>query len=138
MNADVHAEANDIINSILKELPSSVPTAFQWDLKTLGKIVEKRHRLGEWATVEQLHELLGGEFKLSLEAGPISVAGLTKLLKEAMGEPIQVDVGPYRFSRELGNLDLDVLYSIARNPAYADYQSHLLRLFRLGAAFKQS
>jgi hypothetical protein len=118
---------------LLDELPSDVTGTASYPMEGIGRRMKELKQLGEWHDSSSLSKLLGESIKVPRAEGDTPSSALEALLHDGFKERIQVDVGEYRFCRDLGIVE-DPIYMVTKNPKYYDYKQVLIRLYRLGAS----
>jgi hypothetical protein len=118
---------------LLDELPSDVEGSTSYDMEQIGDRVKDLKQLGEWHDLSSLSKLLGESIKFPRTEGDTPSSALEASLHDGFKKRIQVDVGEYRFCRNLGIVE-NQIYMITKNPKYYDYKQLLGRIYRLGAS----
>lgn len=132
MNGSRYDEACSLMMLLLDDLPSDVTGLLQLKFETIGMRAKEVNRLGEWDDVGSLARAVGDSVILRRDDDRDPVSSLQKLFDEGFDKGVEVDVGEYRFTRDLSMAE-ENMYSITKNPRYSDYKRQLIRLYRLGA-----
>jgi hypothetical protein len=122
-----------LMDCMLEQLPSDVAGNNRLYLEHLGNCVKDVNGLGQWNTVDKLSQKHAGTINVAGRPGQSLSEALDALLNEAFGDRTQIDVGEFRFTRDL-TLDDEEIYSIAQNPNHYGWKSILMHLYRLGGA----